>query len=161
MKVPKEIKTAGAVLMALLCCPETYCDGAVQVQAHDVNLMAELSVITQAAQRNHCKEDDFIILLAIRLSENGRPGREFGVLHPKCQALCEKHPERTLDIQAGWSAATIVKNRKRWHQQGSKGTDFIDFLGDRYCPKEADPEGNINWKRNVSYWYEKLKSESK
>ena len=27
--------------------------------------------------------------------------------------------------------------------------DFVDFLGDIYCPKKSDPAGNRNWKRDV------------
>jgi len=153
----KVIKKA-SLLVALLCCPEVYCNGAVRVQAHDVNLIAELPVILQAAKRNNCTGDNLLILLAIRLSEKGGPGREFGILHPKVQALIEKHPEKSLDIQAGWAAATIKKNRKRWIHHSSD-YDFIHFLGNRYCPKEADPEGNKNWKKNVSYWFGKLRGD--
>lgn len=143
--------------MGLLVCPETYCDGAVQIQTYDVNLMAELPVIYQAALRNRCNEVDFYILLAIRKAENGRPGREFGILAPKAQALIKKHPERSLDIQAGWAAATIVKNRMRWNRAGQPG-NFITFLADRYCPKETDLEGNKNWKRNVQWFYNRLRN---
>jgi len=157
MKLIKTIiEMLAGMLIGLLCCPDTYCDGAVHVQAHDVNLMAELPVIYQAALRNHCNEMDFYILLAIRKAENGRPGREFGILHPKAQALIKEHPEWSLDIQAGWSAATIVKNRKRWDRAGQPG-NFITFLADRYCPKETDPEGNRNWAVNVNYWFTKFK----
>ncbi len=151
MKVIKE----ASLLIALLCCPEVYCDGAVRIQAHDVNLTAELPVILQAAKRNNCTGNDLLILLAIRMSEKGGPGREFGILHPKAQALIEKQPERSLEIQAGWAAATIIKNRGRW-RQGGRRSNFINFLGNRYCPKEVDPEGNRNWKKNVSYWYRKF-----
>lgn len=154
MKVIKE----ASLLIALLCCPEVYCDGAIRIQVHDVNLTAELPVILQAAKRNNCRGNDLLILLAIRMSEKGSPGREFGILHPKALALIEEHPEKSLDIQAGWAAATIVKNRKRWTHHASD-YDFINFLGNRYCPKEVDLEGNRNWKKNVSYWYKKFKGD--
>jgi hypothetical protein len=29
---------------------------------------------------------------------------------------------------------------------------FVDFLGDRYCPPSADPTGNRNWKHNVKFF---------
>lgn len=152
------IKTIGAVLLAVLCCPEYYCDGAVQVQVTDCNLLEELSVILRAAKRNNCRGDDFLILQAIRKAENGGLGREFGVLHPRCLAEIALRPQDSLDIQAGWAAATIVKNRLRWIAAGRPG-EFIDFLGDKYCPKETDLEGNKNWKVNVRYFYNKFKRE--
>lgn len=43
------------VIVPWLCCPESYCDGAVEVQAHDVNFEAELrnlkNVVRKALQR--------------------------------------------------------------------------------------------------------------
>ncbi len=71
---------------------------------------SEYKVIKQAADRNQCYGDDFIILLAIRKAENGRKGLEFGVMHPRAI-------DTNLDIQAGWCAATIVKNRVRWERR--------------------------------------------
>jgi len=120
------------------------------------DILKELPTIWQAAVRNKCYCDDFLILLAIRKAENGGPGREFGILHPKCLAQIEREPERSLDIQAGWAAATIVKNKIRWHNADRPG-DFIMFLGERYCSEEADPQGHINWVRNVKFWFKKFK----
>jgi len=143
--------------------PET--DGA--VCRGQITLTAEMPTIKKAAERNGCCDDDFLLLLAIRKAENGRAGREFGVMHHK--AL-----DTDLDTQAGWAAATIVKNRKRWDKEvrtaGNGGPKpekddasvpgFIEYLGDRYCPASCDPEGNRNWKRNVRYWFEKFKGEN-
>jgi len=148
------------VLLALASwpVPETCCDGAVQMQVTDCNLLEELPVILRAAERNNCIGDNVFILLAIRKAENGGPGREFGILHPRCQAEIARRPQDSLDIQAGWAATTIVKNRLRWTAAGRPG-EFIDFLGDRYCPKETDPEGNRNWKQNVKFFYDRFKNE--
>ena len=144
---------------AVFCCPEVYCEGAerpaVCVQVDREPLMVELPTIIRAAERNDCRGEDFLILLAIRKAENGAPGREFGILHPRALAEIEAQPKRSLDIQAGWAAATIVKNRQRWSELGYD-YDFVKFLGNRYCPVESDPEGNKNWKRNVRFWYEKF-----
>jgi len=142
-------------LGAILCCPESCCDGAVKVQVSKPNKATaaperELPVIAAAAARNNCTGDDYFLLLAIRLAENGRAGCEFGV---KGRAW-----ETDLDTQAGWAAATIVKNRYRWNNSDAVYNEpFIDFLADRYCPKSTDPEGNRHWKRNVLYWFRKLK----
>ena len=115
----------------------------------------EYKIIMAAAARNHCEGDNRLILFAIRKAENGRPGLEFGVINDTAN---------DLDSQAGWAAATIVKNRKRWEEQkgfeelfGDKG--FIIFLGRRYCPPNASIEGHANWVRNVIYWFERFRDE--
>ncbi|MCE5184999.1 MAG: hypothetical protein LLF76_02615 [Planctomycetaceae bacterium] len=109
----------------------------------------EYTVIEKAAIRNQCFGEDFIILLAIRKAENGGPGKEFGVMNPKAH---------NLDTQAGWAAATIVKNRKRWKCTNRKDS-FIEFLGKRYAPVGAnnDPKGlNRHWVKNVTRWVQML-----
>ena len=153
----KILRFLSAVFVAAFCCPEIYCDDAVKVQIGDwFGLDREMVTIRKAAERNDCEDEDFLLLLAIRKQENGRPGREFGILHPRCLVLIKKCPEKSLDIQAGWAAATIIKNRLRWARAGCK-PDFITFLGNCYCPFEIDPVGNINWKKNVRFWFEKFK----
>jgi hypothetical protein len=111
---------------------------------------AEYEIIMDAASRNSCAGDDLLILFAIRKAENGGPGFEFGV---ECQRGTD------LDIQAGWAAATIMKNRKRWEESdgynelfGVKG--FIYFLGQRYCPLNTEV-----WVHNVSFWFDKFNIE--
>jgi len=100
----------------------------------------EYDVIKQAAERNGCRGDDFLILLAIRKAENGRAGFEFGVVAVK---------NTDLDTQAGWAAATVVKNRQRWIKAGRPGE------------AENDPTGlNKNWVKNVKFWYKKFKKEA-
>lgn len=46
---------------------------------------------------------------------------------------------------------TIRNNWQRWKKAGQPG-QFIDFLGNRYCPPSIDPIGNRNWRRNVKYF---------
>jgi len=110
----------------------------------------ELKTIVVAANRNKCGGDLFLILLAIRKAENGRPGLEFGVLHPRAI-------NTNLDTQAGWAAATVVKNYQRW-LNSDKSLNFITFLGNRYCPttgnlSAAERRLNGNWIGNVTKWY--------
>ena len=81
------------------------CDGAVS-PARFLTLETELPTIRKAADRNNCRGDDFLILLAIRKAENGGPGKEFGVTHPKAW-------DTNLDIQTGWAAATIGRSEER------------------------------------------------
>ena len=83
------------------------------------------------------------IVAAIRYAENGRAGREYGILHPRV--------DPTYRSQAGWCAATVQKNYDRWVKAGRKG-DYLVFLAKRYCPVGADndPNGlNHNWLPNV------------
>ena len=111
---------------------------------------SEYATIAQAAKRNDCKGELFIVLLAIRKAENGGTGREFGIMNPKAD---------NLDKQAGWAAATVVKNYARWIKAGKK-EDYIVFLGNRYCPvgAENDPNDlNKHWIKNVRHWTNKLK----
>jgi len=125
------------------------CDGA--VCKGRITLKAEIPVIRKAAERNGIEfgSNDWFILLAIRKAENGRSGCEFGIKHPKAW-------NTNLDTQAGWAAATIRKNRVRWSDAGMQSY-FINFLADRYCPKECDAVGNLNWKKNVRFWFRKFK----
>jgi len=119
-----------------------------------LSLQAEIPTIRKAALRNSIKfdSDDWFLLLAIRKQENGRSGCEFGVKHPKAW-------DTNLDTQAGWASATIVKHHERFGSD-KVTPEFIDSLGNRYCPKEVDPIGNKNWKRNVKYWFEKFRLNS-
>jgi hypothetical protein len=93
-----------------------------------------------------------LVVAAIRYSENGGPGREYGILHPKCP--------NTYRGQAGWCCATVYKNFGRYLETEPAHPiwmgDFIKFLGDRYAPIDAenDPNGlNANWVPNVTSFY--------
>ena len=47
---------------------------------------------------------------------------------------------------------TVRNNYKRWIIAGQP-KPFIEFLGDRYCPKVSDPMGHAVWARNVKSIY--------
>jgi hypothetical protein len=110
----------------------------------------EYDTIMDAAVNNGISKDDhenLSVLFAIRKAENGGPGVEFGVLHPKAKGT-------NLRTQAGWAAATIMKNRGRHNPK--KDVSFIKYLGAKYAPKNAenDPKGlNTNWIDNVTAHY--------
>ena len=91
------------------------------------------------------------IVAAIRHAENGRAGREYGVLHPKALG-------KSYRTQAGWCAATVQKHYDRWIKAGSQGT-FLESLARRYCPVGAgnDPTGlNRHWLKNVRFWQDRI-----
>jgi hypothetical protein len=91
------------------------------------------------------------IVAAIRHAENGRAGREYGVLHPKALG-------KSYRTQAGWAAATVQKQYDRWVKAGKKGA-YLESLARRYCPVGADndPTGlNKHWLKNVTHFTKKF-----
>jgi len=107
---------------------------------------SESHIITAAVARNiaeaemrPCFER---LLMAIRKAENGRSGREFGIMDKRAD---------TLDSQAGWCAATVRNTYARWLAT-DQSVPFLVALRDRYAPIGADndPGGlNEHWLRNV------------
>ena len=114
---------------------------------------AEHATIMNGAEANNCTDPVLLcVLFAIRNAENGRAGIEFGVLHPRAV-----DKPNSLRVQAGWAAATVSKNHKRW-LDSKENIDFITFLGNRYCPVGADndPTGlNRHWIGNVRKFTER------
>ncbi len=122
----------------------------------------EYDTIMDGAKGNGIPDNDYenlSVLFSIRKAENGAAGKEFGVLHPKAGKQPGDTPEQTLRRQAGWSAATIMKNRTRHADDTKAGKtkdNFITYLGNRYAPKGVanDPNNlNKNWITNVGTQY--------
>ena len=101
----------------------------------------------------------YALALAVRRQENGPPGTEFGVLHPKAK-------NTNLEEQARWAVVTFIRNLERWERALREGTwkktspnpelDYIAFLGNRWAPVGAanDPLGlNKYWIGNVQKLY--------
>jgi len=119
---------------------------------------SEYDIIMNAAKRNGINETDHDklgMLFAIRKTENGRAGREFGVLSPK--AVGPKG--QTLDRQAGWAASILNKRLGEWNDMNSKTQSnykgFTHYLQTRYTPIGVDdPKGlNKNWLGNFTTHY--------
>ena len=89
-------------------------------------------VLERIAESYNLTPKQYRLLQAIRIAENGRAGREFGVLHPKAI-------DTDFETQARWAAGTIAK---RYDGNLNK---FVD----RWCPAEVDAEGNKNLKNNL------------
>src|SRR5215471_7757831 len=94
-------------------------------------------------------------LAALRLTERGGPGREFGVLSV---------PAPTYEAQATIAAQTIRANQRRFEAQGGQAIgpegrytpEFIQFFSSRYAPLGAanDPTGlNQFHARNLAQFY--------
>jgi hypothetical protein len=115
----------------------------------------ELDTILYTARRVGV---DPAIMLAIRESEKGGDGLQFGIMPTDAYSNdtvvregngAERAYDSKLEKQASWAAWTIR----------AEYTDFIDFLGDSYCPvgAENDRHGlNVNWEGNVRNWYDKF-----
>ena len=133
---------------------ETPTNTATKTPTNTTDYGPEWPVILRAAKRNNLRPELYPLLMAIRRAENGRAGRELGILHPRAI-------DTNMDTQAGWAAATVQKNYDRWLKAGQPG-EFITFLGARWAPVGAanDPTNlNRNWVRNVTHWETKLKGQ--
>lgn len=119
----------------------------------------EHQVILNAAKRNGIDENDhdtLAMLYAIRKTENGKPGKEFGVLAPGAVGK----PGQTLDKQAGWAASILMKRKTEWQGMDEKTKanyqGFPHYLQSKYSPVGAknDPKGlNKNWLNNFTTHY--------
>ena len=93
---------------------------------------------------------DEVIVNAIYLAEGGAKTRyPYGIVSIDTKGDCEYARKLCFN--------TVRNNKKRFRNQ-SKYTDYIEFLGSRYCPVGAknDPTGlNKNWVKNVKYFINK------
>lgn len=88
-----------------------------------------------------------ILLRSIERAEGGdKASVPFGILSVKTKG---KDDARQIALN------TAKNNFKRWNSAGQPG-NYIDFLANRYTPVAHDPQGNINWKKNVSSIYSQL-----
>lgn len=100
----------------------------------------EVTVMDQVASEYGLSPAQTKLLMAIRKAENGRVGREFGVLNS--QAMRFTDPIKSFRTQAKWAAGTI---RKRY-------TGDLEAFAKRWAPIGAsnDPSNlNANWLDNV------------
>lgn len=104
----------------------------------------ESAVIQDVAAEYKLDAKQTRLLYAIRKAENGRVGREFGVLTPEAMRY-KDNPEMSFITQARWAAGTIKKRYK----------GDLNAFANRWAPvgAENDPTGlNKNWVKNVQYW---------
>ena len=120
----------------------------------------EHEVILNAAKINVIDEHDhetMSMLYAIRSTENGRAGKEFGVLHKNAVGK----PGQTLDKQAGWASSILMKRKGEWEGMDSttqaQYNGFPHYLQSKYSPTIGatnDPKGlNNNWLKNFTHHY--------
>jgi hypothetical protein len=106
----------------------------------------EATIIDAVAQQYELTERERKLLYAIRKAEQGKQGKEFGVLTPEAMRFAnDPDPTKSFKIQAMWAAGTIKKRFKG---------DLKKFA-DRWAPIGAgnDPTNlNENWLNNVKYF---------
>jgi len=133
----------------------------------DFSFPDEIPVILFAAERAGV---DPAYIMAIREAEKGAPGREYGIIptpaYEKDDTVAGRPYKSELEKQAVWCAWTVKKKLEMYNslppEEKKKHKDFIDFLGDGYAPIGAsnDPNNlNVNWERNVRYFYKKFKGD--
>lgn len=125
----------------------------------------EVSMIKKHAKRVGVDPE---ILMALRLTENGGPGREFGIL-PQGNAKerydsdkgynfdndgdGEKEFNRysnSFEKQLSWAAWTVKRNEGRFSQNPEGHSDLISYLSENYAP------GEVHWERNMRKIYNSL-----
>lgn len=122
----------------------------------------ELQRISKAALKYGI---DAAFVAAIRKVENGRPGREFGVLSVKATSyqsqltICCATVRNNL-IRFGANRNPLMKRPGPSKTlRIAYNTAFIEFFASRYAPVNAenDPTGlNKNWLKNIHYWYTQM-----
>jgi len=106
------------------------------------------AILSRVAMEYHLTGEQRRLLYAIRIVENGGPGRELGVLTPRAMRFQGDH-DKSLECQARWAAGTI---RKRYNG------DLAQF-SQAWAPIGApnDPNGlNNYWLRNARDTLKKL-----
>ena len=124
---------------------------------------SEYPIILNAAKRNGIQETDhdkLAMLFAIRKTENGKHGKQFGVLHARAYAKPGESTDQSLDRQAGWASSILNKREAEWNSMSTKDQGKYDgfhhYLQTRYAPHgvQNDPRGlNKNWLGNFSTHY--------
>lgn len=125
----------------------------------------EIPLIFKHAERLDIEPE---LLMAIRTAENGAPGREYGII-PNARYAQDKgytmngtfyHYINETEKQVAWCARTVRNNLDRFALDSKGKENFIDYLGEVYCPVGAsnDPRGlNRHWEPNVQGFYEQFK----
>jgi len=127
------------IVMILLAC---FCRAAF---ACDFLPEWESDIIKEVAQEYRLNEEETKLLYVIRKVENGRQGREFGVLTPEAMRYEKGCPIMSFTTQAKWAAGTI---RKRYNGN-------LEVFAARWCPLDDvdDVRGlNVNWLKNARFW---------
>lgn len=106
----------------------------------------EYDILRRACLDNGCSDIEMMCLVAaIRKTENGRPGFEYGVEVAKAKGY---------EKQARWCAATVSKFfRNKGYTIVSE--ESVKALAAKYCPVNRHV-----WAKNVLYWLKKMEADN-
>lgn len=109
---------------------------------------AEYNIINKVADEYNLSPESRKLLFVIRKVENGKQGREFGVLNEQAERY-KDDPDwtKSFTTQAQWAAGTIKKRYK----------GNIEEFANRWAPigVKNDPKGlNKNWVKNAKFYME-------
>jgi hypothetical protein len=117
------------------------------------DLYDNIDTINRVASFYGLDEEQTRLLHSIRQAEQGKQGKEFGVLKPEAMRFAnDEDPDKSFITQAMWAAGTIKK-----HYKGD-----VEKFGARWAPvgAENDPTGlNKNWVNNVKFYMKKFKGD--
>ena len=110
----------------------------------------EKKITDEVADKYGLKGNARKLLHGIRHVENGKQGREFGVLHPAAERYAhDPDPEKSFRTQAEWAAGSIKK-----HYDGTNLEEFSH----RYAPIKGATNDvhklNQNWLPNMRAYME-------
>ena len=99
---------------------------------------SEKQVLKEVARKYKATPQEVALLKAIRRFENGRPGFQLGVEHPKAKGLQKQYE---------WALWETRQASRRWYAMEEKPC-YLWVLASDYCP------GNrVNWYNGVKTLY--------
>ena len=106
---------------------------------------SEARIIEAVAREYRLSQEETRLLFAIRKTENGRQGLEFGIgqgdVNHRARRYQNKSAVRSLIVQARWAAGTI---KKRYNGE-------VESFAKIYCPLNV-----AVWTSNVKWWMGKF-----
>lgn len=106
---------------------------------------SEIKIIDGVAREYRLSQEETFLLFAIRKTENGGQGLEFGIgqgdINHRARRYRTSSATRSMIIQARWAAGTI---KKRYNGE-------VEDFAKVYCPENYEV-----WAFNVHYWMGKL-----
>jgi hypothetical protein len=97
----------------------------------------DVEIAGRVAREYHLNAEQTAVLCAIRLTENGRAGCEYGVERAKARRFAGD-PPKSIECQARWAAGTI---KKRW-------TGDLEI----FCDRNWKPKDRENWLHNMRWF---------
>ena len=106
---------------------------------------SEIKIMEHVAKEYQLSQEETRLLFAIRKTENGAQGLEFGIGQGdpghKARRYKNRSAARSMLVQARWAAGTI---KKRYNGR-------VEEFAKIYCPENAEA-----WTMMVNYWMKRI-----